>query len=87
MDLLIDDILALDRVQTKLPISDSAIIHLRRGKLIEGRRPHLHVSAQVAAATGSEADYIRTRSPNDAHYARLLTYYLEEFGTASRSDI
>jgi len=86
-DLPLDDILALDRVQKKLPISDGAISHLRRAKLIEGRRPHLHVSAQVAAATGNKADYIRTRSLDDAHYARLLTDYLAEFGTASRSDI
>jgi ATP-dependent DNA helicase RecG len=86
-DLALDDILALDRVQKNLPISDSAVNHLRRAQLIEGRRPHLHVSARVAAATGNKADYIRTRSLDDAHYARLLTDYLGEFGTASRTDI
>ena len=86
-DLPLDDVLALDRIQKKLPIPDSAVAHLRRAKLIEGRRPHLHVSAQVAAATGNKADYIRTRSLDDAHYARLLTDYLAKFGTASRADI
>jgi ATP-dependent DNA helicase RecG len=86
-DLPLDDILALDRVQKKLTISDGALTHLRRAKLIEGRKPHLHVSAQVAAVTGNKADYIRTRSLDDAHYARLLTDYLQQFSSASRSDI
>jgi len=86
-DLPLTEILALDRVQKNLPISESAVAHLKRAKLIEGRRPHLHVSALVAAATGSRAAYIRTRALDDAHYARLLTDYLKKFGTASRANI
>jgi ATP-dependent DNA helicase RecG len=86
-DLSLTDILALDRVQKNLLIPDIAVVHLKRAKLIEGRRPHLHVSALVAAATGSKAAYIRTRSLDDAHYAKLLTEYLTKFGEASRADI
>jgi ATP-dependent DNA helicase RecG len=86
-DLPLTDILALDRVQKNLPIPESAVAHLRRGRLIEGRRPHLHVSAQVAEATGSKAAYIRTRALDDAHYAKLLSDYLTKFGTASRTNI
>jgi hypothetical protein len=86
-DLPLTDILALDRVQKNLPIPESAVAHLKRARLIEGRRPHLHVSAQVAEATGSKAAYIRTRALDDAHYAKLLTDYLTKFGTASRTNI
>jgi ATP-dependent DNA helicase RecG len=87
-DLPLVDVLALDRVQKKLPIPDSAVARLRRGGLIEGRKPHFHVSAAVAkvSATG-KADYIRTRAQDDEFYAKLLTDYLEKFGQASRAEI
>jgi ATP-dependent DNA helicase RecG len=86
-DLPFQDIFALDRIQKKLPISDEAIAHLRRANLIEGRKPNLHVSAMVAAVTDNKADYIRTRAQDDAHYAKLITDYLQKFGHASRQEI
>ena len=86
-DLPLIDIFALDRVQKNLPIPESAVAHLKRAKLIEGRRPHLHVSAFVAAAAGSKAAYIRTRALDDAHYAKLLTEFLRKFDSASRAEI
>lgn len=81
------DVLALDRVQKQLPITDDAIKHLRRGKLIEGRKPNFHVSAQVAAATSTMADYVRTRAQDDEFYAKLLTDYLAGAGKASRKEL
>ena len=81
------DVLALDRVQKRLPIPDEAAARLRRGKLIEGRKPHFHVSAAVAEATASKADYIRTRGQDDAFYAKLLTDYLAKFHQANRAEI
>ena len=81
------DHLALDRVQKKLPIPAEAVARLRRSKLIEGRKPHLHVSASVAKATASKADYIRTRAQDDAFYLKLMTDYLDRFGEASRAEI
>lgn len=86
-DLSLADVLALDRVQKKLPIPDEAAMRLRRNKLIEGRKPHFHISAAVAEATASKADYIRTRAQDDAFYAKLLADYLEKFGQASRAEI
>ncbi|MFD1710406.1 RNA-binding domain-containing protein [Ottowia flava] len=82
-----EDVLALDRVQKKLPLPDEVISGLRRKKLIEGRKPHFHVAASVAAATAQRADYIRTRAQDDAFYAKLVTDYLHEFGQANRKDI
>lgn len=86
-DLSLPDILALDRVQKKLPLDDAAVKRLRHAKLIEGRRPHLHVSATVATATGSKADYIRTRAQDDAFYSKLVLDYLAKFGAAPRQEI
>jgi len=86
-DLPLADVLALDRVQKKLPIPDETAAHLRRGGLIEGRKPNYHVSATVAEATANKADYIRTRAQDDEFYAKLLIDYLEKFGQANRAEI
>jgi len=86
-DLPLDEILALDRVQKRLPLTDAMIKRLRRDGLIEGRKPNFHVSASVAKATASKVDYIRTRAQDDDYYAKLITDYLRKFGSASRKDI
>lgn len=86
-DLSLDEILALDRVQKRLPLSDPIIKRLRRNGLIEGRKPNFHVSASVAGATASKADYIRTRAQDDDYYAKLIVDYLSKFGGASRKEI
>lgn len=86
-DLSLTDVLALDRVQKKLPIPEDTAAHLRKAGLIEGRKPKYFVSAKVAAATAGKADYIRTRAQNDEFYAKLLTDYLEKFGEASRAEV
>ena len=86
-DLSLPDIFALDRVQKKLPLPDEAAQRLRRNGLIEGRKPNYHVSAAIAAATASRADYIRTRALDDEHYKTLITNYLERFNTATRVEI
>ncbi len=86
-DLSLVDVLALDRIQKNLPIADDAVTRLRRLGLIEGRKPNFHVSASVAGATASKAEYIRTRAQDDEFYAKLLRDYLEKFGQANRSDI
>lgn len=81
------DILALDRVQKKLPVEDEMVKHLRHAGLIEGRKPNLYVSASVAKVTDSKATYIRMRAQDDDYYAKLLTDFLEKFGQATRQEI
>ncbi len=86
-DLPWEDILLLDRVQKKLSLSDDAIKHLKRKGLIEGRKPHIHVSAKVAKATASKAEYIKMRAQDDEHYIKLVTDFIKKFGKATREDI
>lgn len=86
-DLPLEDVLALDRVQKKMPISKEAAARLRRAHLIEGRSPNLHVSSAVAAATETMAAYVRTRGQSDEFYAKLVLDYLAGAGVASRHEI
>lgn len=81
------DVLALDRVQKKLPIPDEAATRLRKAGLIEGRKPNYFVSAVIASATANKAVYIRTRAQDDEFYAKLVQDYLKQFGQASRAEI
>lgn len=86
-DLPLEEILALDRIQKRLPLSEPMIRRLRRKGLIEGRKPHLFVSAAVARTTAHKADYIRTRAQDDDYYCKLIIDYIKKFGKASRVEI
>jgi len=84
LDLL--DVIALDKVQKKHPISSEEFKSLKAKKLIEGRRPNLFVSATVAAATQTKADYIHNRAFDKEHYEKMIVTYLEKFGEGERAD-
>jgi ATP-dependent DNA helicase RecG len=86
-DFTLADIFSLDRVQKHLPIADDAVRALRRRGLIEGRKPGLHLSAKLAAATDNKGSYIRHRRQDDAHYRHLILDYLKQFKQASRDDL
>jgi ATP-dependent DNA helicase RecG len=81
------DVIALDKVQKKRAIDEESFRRLKARKLIEGRRPNLFVSAQVAAATGDKAAYIRNRAFDKQHYKDMVVAYLEQFGEATRADL
>jgi ATP-dependent DNA helicase RecG len=85
LDLL--DVIALDKVQKGKPISDDAFRSLKAKKLIEGRRPNLFVSAAVAAATETKAEYIKNRAFDKDHYKAMVIAYLKQFREAKREDI
>jgi len=86
-ELPLEDVVALDRVQKRLPLDDKTAARLKRAKLIEGRKPNFHVSAAVAETTQAKAAYIKTRSLDDVYYRKLLTDYLAKFEQATRADI
>ncbi|MCC6537676.1 MAG: transcriptional regulator, partial [Bryobacterales bacterium] len=86
-DLDLMDVIALDKVQKRRPIEDAALQRLKTRKLIEGRRPNLFVSAQVAAASGDKASYIKNRAFDKQHYRAMVEAYLRQFGEATRADL
>lgn len=86
-DLNLLDVIALDRVQKKQSLANEAFNHLKRLKLIEGRRPNLYVSATVAALIGGKAAYIKNRGLDKDHYKELVKLHLEKFSAATRADL
>ncbi len=85
LDLL--DVIALDKVQKGKPLSEDEFKVLKAKKLVEGRRPNLFVSAEIAAATETQADYIKKRAFDKDHYKKMVVAYLTKFGEANREDI
>lgn len=86
--LTLEEVLALDRVQKRLPLDDVAMVrHLRKHGLIEGRKPNLYISAKVAAAVDSKEEYIHTRGQDDLFYRKLILDYLIKYRHATRKDL
>ena len=85
-DLDLFEVMALDKVQKQLPITEEEFKLLKRQKLIEGRRPNLYVSSRIAAATGARVAYIRNRGLDKEHYKSLLVSFLEEYHKGRRRD-
>lgn len=86
-DFSLSEIFALDRIQKGLLPDEPTLRLLRKRGLVEGRKPVLHISASVAAATGHKADYIRTRRQDDAHYRRLIFDYISQWKQATTREI
>ncbi|MGY6276756.1 hypothetical protein [Methylomonas sp. MgM2] len=86
-DLTLEDILLLDRVQKRKPLTNEQAKYLKGQCLIEGRKPNYHILARVADHSGDRAQYIRHRAFDDQHYKQLIVEYLEKFGIAKRADI
>lgn len=86
-NLTLEDIMLLDSVQKRKPLTDEQAKYLKSLGLIEGRKPNFHISAQIADHSGERAQYIRNRAFDDQHYKQLIIEYLERFGTAKRLDI
>ena len=81
------DILALDRVQKKLPIDDVSMKHLRKAGLVEGRKPNLHIASIAAKTAETQVDYILTRGQDDEFHKKQIIDFLTIKGQASRDDI
>ena len=87
-DLPLSDVLAIDLLQKgkDRQIDEETLKHLRKDGLVEGRKPNLHVAAEIAAATDEKADYIRARAFDDRYYRDLILEYLKKFQTGTKAD-
>ena len=84
-DLPWPDVVALDTIQKGGLPDDESVQDLRHRGLVEGRKPKLHVAADVAAATDTEAEYLHHRAFDDAYYCDMIVEYLRKFVTAKRT--
>ena len=77
----------LDKVQKGKPISDEAIKMLRKEKLIEGRKPHLYVSKQIARVTDQKVEYSKHKGLADKKCEALLLDSLKDHNSLTKQEI
>lgn len=77
----------LDRVQKGRTISDNAIKKLRKEGLIEGRKPHIYVSKQIAKVTSKEIEYTLKKGFDDAECQEWIVKALKDQKVLSRKQI
>ena len=80
-------VILLDRVQKHLPLDDRELTHLKKMKLVEGRKPNIHIAASVAQGSEDRSTYIRLRGFKDEYYKSMILGYLNKYKSASRQDI
>ncbi|MFN3998600.1 RNA-binding domain-containing protein [Algoriphagus sp.] len=86
-DLTLDEIIMLDKVQKKKPLSEFEEKHLRDKKLIEGRKPNYFIGIKVAAKTGQKAAYSKNKAFDKTYYLDLIEKAIKEHKSLERSDI
>lgn len=80
-------VMLLDRVQKKQPISREDYQRLKASRLVEGRFPSLMVSAGIARATGEAGRHIRERGFDKKYYVDLVLALVREHGPVTRKDV
>lgn len=76
LDLSLEQVIALDRVQKGRPLIGAVVKALRARGLIEGRAPNLRLSGPVARAAGQEVRYTLDRGLDTRHYKALVLQLL-----------
>ncbi|PKL85701.1 MAG: transcriptional regulator [Ignavibacteriae bacterium HGW-Ignavibacteriae-1] len=86
-DLTLSQVVLLDRVQKKMPVSDTAAASLKKERLIEGRKPNYYVAASVAAITDDKVSYIKNKAFDKSYYKKLVIEFLTKYKQATRAEL
>ncbi len=86
-ELTLEEIIMLDKVQKKQPLTEYEEKHLKAKKLIEGRKPNFFIGIKVAEKTGQKASYSKNKAFDKSYYLDLVEKAIREHKSMSRSDI
>jgi ATP-dependent DNA helicase RecG len=86
-DLTLDEIIMLDKVQKKKPLTLEEASYLRTKKLIEGRKPNYFISISVAQKTDQKATYSKHKAFDKAYYLDLILKAIKQHSSLNRKDI
>jgi ATP-dependent DNA helicase RecG len=86
-DLTLIEIMALDKVQKRQPLSDEEEKRLKAKSLIEGRKPNFYIAKSIAQQTGQKASYSNNKAFEQQYYIDLICKALQEHGSLTRKDI
>lgn len=86
-DLPMDVVYLLDKVQKHEEVTREQAARLHELKLVEGRYPQLSITNSLAAETGQEVTYTRSKGLNEEACKSLIVQMLSETGPAPRAKI
>ncbi len=86
-DLSLPEIMALDKVQKRLPLGTDEERLLKAKRLIEGRKPNFFIAKPVAQQTGQKASYSKNKAFDKQYYLDLICKSIGEHDSLSRRDI
>ncbi|MFA6711502.1 MAG: RNA-binding domain-containing protein [Candidatus Caldatribacteriota bacterium] len=87
INLTLDEIIMLDKVQKKKALTSFEEKHLRQKQLIEGRRPNFFIGIKVAQRTGQKAEYSKNKGFEKNYYLDLIEKSINEHESMGRKDI
>ena len=77
----------IDRVQKNELLNKEQTKYLRKLKVIEGKSPHIYISAKIAESIEDQTQYTKNKGFDDNYYKKLIVDYITKFGVASKQDI
>ncbi len=86
-ELTLDEIIMLDKVQKRQPLTEFEDKYLRNKKLIEGRKPNYYIGIKVAQKTGQKATYSKNKAFDKSYYLDLIEKAIREHTSLGRDDI
>lgn len=81
------EIMALDKVQKKLALSDDEEKALKAKSLIDGRKPNFYIAKSVAQLAGQKAKYSKNKAFDKQYYLDLICKSIAEHRSLTRKDI
>jgi len=86
-DLRLEEVILLDRVQKRLPITHEEHTSLKKAGLVEGRYPSVIIAASVAKLTDRKARHIRDRGFDKKYYLDSMEALILQHQPIPRQDI
>ncbi len=86
-ELTFQEIIALDKVQKRLPLDEHEEKLLKAKGLIEGRKPNFFVAKTIAQKTGQKATYSKNKAFDKQYYLDLICKAIGEHGSLTRKEI
>lgn len=81
------EIMALDKVQKKLALSDDEEKALKAKSLIDGRKPNFYIAKSLAQLAGQKAKYSKNKAFDKQYYLDLICKSIAEHRSLTRKDI
>jgi ATP-dependent DNA helicase RecG len=81
------EIMALDKVQKKLALSDDEEKVLKVKHLIDGRKPNFYIAKSLAQLAGQKAKYSKNKAFDKQYYLDLICKSIAEHHSLTRKDI